>query len=189
MSGYSHAVGESARFQFDMDWLADDDLLIGHKWHRVTGGGLALPVLVRIGKTADGRPVVSGLIVGEAGPVEVTPDALRSIRIGAILAQLFEDFDPDGPPGWEADLGDQVAWGLMHQDVWQPAQPVSDGSDSTGRGPSDADLRRFAQAYQRELVRQPRRAMAAAAEALNISVATAHRWAAQCRKRGYLAPK
>ncbi|GAA4682233.1 hypothetical protein Prum_053520 [Phytohabitans rumicis] len=169
-----------------MDWLVDDDLLTLHKWHRVTGGGLPFPVLIRIGKARDERPFVSGLIVGDGEPVEVTPDTLRTIRIGAILAQLFEGFDPTRPPRWEADLADQVAWGLMYEQVWRPAPVVDAGA---GRGPTDGDLQRFAQVYQRERVRNPRRAMAATAEALNISVATAHRRATLCRERRYLPPK
>jgi len=163
--------------------LLDDDL--PGLWQRVTGGGLSTPLLVRIGQGRDGRPVVNGLIIGaEEPPPEITTDSLRSIRLGALLAQLFENFDPENPPTWEDGIPDQVEWGLIHEHVWRPA--VRSGASS--RGPSDAELDRFARTYQREFIRNRRRAMTATAEEMGISRATANRWAERCRDRGYLPP-
>ena len=52
--------------------------------------------------------------------------------------------------------------------------------------PGDDALRRFASVYESAAVRQPARAMTAAAETLGISRATANRRAARCREAGYL---
>ncbi|GGM67078.1 hypothetical protein GCM10012275_42000 [Longimycelium tulufanense] len=189
------------RFEFHTEHIPDDDLITRGPWIEASAGGLDAPILVRVGKSADGRPVITGLIIGEYEDKEITSDTLRKIRVGALLSQLFEGFDPDTPPGltspdaegFSEDLGAQIDWGLMHEHVWHPAQDADPRprqlAEARSRGPSDDDLRAFAKTYHRELMRNPRRAMTATARALNISRATANRWADACRGNGYLPPK
>jgi hypothetical protein len=139
-------------------------------WVRVEGGGLPLPIDISTGWAPDGRQVVCGLrIGGESGTEadEITPNVLRQIKLGEIIAAFFDYFEP----AWEME--DALA------ELSVPPRPAS-------RGPDDADLREFARMYRTELARQPHRAMTAAAEARNISRATANRWAATCRQLGYL---
>jgi hypothetical protein len=152
----------------------------GH-WVKISSGDLPMPVELRVNRHADGRYVVTGLLMGdEFSPAEITSQTLREIRLSKILAWLLEDFDPDNLPAWSprttvrtiadfnADLAGQVA---------------------TGRGqraPGTEVLREFARTYLTELARQPRRAMTAAAKAHSISRATANRWAATCRELGLL---
>jgi len=159
--------------------LPDSTFLPAGPWRGVTGGDLPVPVSVRIHRHADGRYVVTGLLIGEEfEPREITSQTLREIRLGRILADCFKDFDPDRPQDWDrtairmiADLNASVG-----------------GHVATGpsRRPDDQKLRDFARTYQIELARQPRRAMTAAASAHSISRATANRWAAICREMGFL---
>jgi hypothetical protein len=174
------------RFEFIMEYMLDPEVLEYPAWINVVGGGLTTPIAVRVGKDRDGRPIISGLIVGDRSPTEITSDSLRAIRVGAILKQLFEGFDPSSPPKFHADLGDQIEWHLMHEHVWKGSALVE---SATGRGPSSAELKRFADIYRQELVRDRNRAIAATANILNISPATAHRRVAACRAQGLLPPK
>jgi hypothetical protein len=152
----------------------------GH-WVKISGGDLPMPVELRVNRHADGRYVVTGLMMGDQfSPGEITSQTLREIRLSKILAWLLEDFDPDNLPAWSprttvrmiadfnADLAGQVA--------------TSRGQ----RAPGSEVLRGFARTYLTELARQPRRAMTPAAKAHNISRATANRWAGTCRELGLL---
>ena len=152
----------------------------GH-WVRVSGGDLPVPVELRINRHADGRYVVTGLMMGdEFNPAEVTSQTLREIRLGKVLAWLLEDFDPDNLPAWSPRTTIRMIADVNADQAGQVAASRSQ------RAPGDQVLRDFARTYLTELARQPRRAMTAAAKAHNISRATANRWAALCRQLGYL---
>jgi hypothetical protein len=174
------------RFSFGMEYVPDTDQFTSSAWIRVTGGNLETPIAIRVGRDRGGRPMICGLVVGDGSPVEITSDALRKIRVGGMLKQLFEGFDPANPPTMYSDLGDRIEWGLMHEHVWKGAEPVE---SDTARGPDTEELRRFAEVYQQERVRNRNRAIAATANVLNISPATAHRRVAACRAKGLLPPK
>jgi hypothetical protein len=169
-----------------MEQTPSTELAENDAWVRVTGGGLDIPVLVRVAYGRDGRPMMTGLIIGNDGPAEITADTLRHIRIGALLEQLTAGFSPHDPPLVD-DLRAQTEWGLMHEFTRRSPPPAPEQTRS--RGPSDAELRHFAEVYRTEVRRNRRRAMSATAEEVGVSRATANRWAAQCRKYGYLDRK
>ncbi|WIX99333.1 hypothetical protein QRX60_35530 [Amycolatopsis mongoliensis] len=188
------------RFEIYPDRQPSSRALDGDDWIEARAGGLEAPILARVGRSRDGRPVITGLMIGEFDDGEITADTLRAIRPRALLAQLFEDFDPGEPPspataaeGELPDLldDDLMTWGLMQEHVSSPAreQAPDQMAVTPPRGPSLDQLRRFAEVYQREWERFPHRAMTATAEAMTISRPTANRWAKQCRERGLLPPK
>lgn len=176
-----------ARYRFSNFPDSSRSMVVG-PWIHVEGGGLPVPVELRYHRAADGRYVFTGLMVGEAGVGdeqlrEITSDVLRSIKLSEIRAELFDKFDADAaftPDNWPAitrALADANAdaGGFI-------ARPQS-------RQPPDDAYRAFARTYLAELGRQPQRAMSAAAAKHGISRATANRWAAICRRLGYLPPK
>jgi hypothetical protein len=133
-------------------------------WVRVECGDLPVPIDICVGWAPDGRRVFNGLRI-EAE--EITSNTLRQIRLSEILAAYFEHFEPI----WE-----------VHRSLAEFSVPLP----PPGRGPDGDTLMAFARTYATELARQPQRAMTAAANAHNISRATANRWAALCREYGYL---
>lgn len=106
-------------------------------------------------------------------PSEITSHTLRAIRLREIMSALFWDFNPDAPP---PDIP------VMESRAMRATQGGPGRTAVTGEM-----LRAFATTYRAELVRQPQRAMTAAAQAHGISRATANRWTQECRRRGYLA--
>jgi len=154
-------------------------------WVKVSGGDLPFPVEVRMNQHADGRYVITGLLIGEAfSREEITSQDLRQIKLSKILAWLLRDYDPGNLPEWSP----RTSIRLVAEMNARQGGPVVTGPS---RAPDDATLRDFARTYLTELARQPRRAMTASARAHSISRATANRWAAICRQAGYLpaAPK
>lgn len=159
------------------------------EWVRVDGGGLNAPIYVRVVRTLDGGVAINGLVMGGAWPrPEVTANALREIRPREMLNALFADFDPNSPPDYD-EWEESITWGLLHEVYMMrlPRVPM-DSAGSRGAGTPDR-LEEFARVYLRELKVQPRRAMTSAAKEMNISRATANRWAEQARRRGLLPPK
>ena len=190
------------RFLFNMESDPDPDVLEQGRWIEVEGGGMSDPIFVRIGRSPDDRPIITGLLMGQYSDAEITADTLRDIRPRPLLTQLFEDFDHDKPPVWPSnlteitpnDVHESILWGLMYRDVWLPAEkqqgPGAKPKKAPGsRGPSTEDLRKFAKTYLRERRHNPGRAMTATAEAMRVSRATANRWAALCREQRLLPPK
>lgn len=59
-------------------------------WYEVTGGGLTAPVMLRLGRAADGRLVCTGLVLGHDVPVDGPPPEIttRSLRIS--LASIVQ---------------------------------------------------------------------------------------------------
>lgn len=156
------------------------------EWVRVEGGGLSAPIYVRVIKTNDGGVAINGLVMGAAWPrSEVTANELRQVRPRDILNQLFADFDPNSPPDYD-DWEDSITWGLMHE-VYMMRLPTVPVESSAARSAGTPDkLEEFARIYLREFKLRPKKAMTATAEAMNISRATANRWAARARDRGLL---
>lgn len=175
------------KFQFAVDATSQYtwDTLEDFEWVEVRGGELEAPILMRFGKTADGRFVLNGLILGADFPrPEITANTLRRIPIAEIVRQLWDNFTMESPPPYD-DFEESVTWGLMQsfalRQDWLP-----DRSRATNRAPADAELERFAEIYLEERARNHRRAMTSTAERLHISRATANRRAAVCRERGLL---
>lgn len=156
--------GDGYRFTRDMSGRS--------AWTGVEGGSLPVPIEILVDRAPDGRHVFTGLRIGD-GWHEVTALTLRQIKLGEILAAHFEQMEP------VLAMEALCAQGSV---PLRPARPHRGPA-----GPDDQVLRDFARTYQAELARQPHRAMTAAAAAHNVSRTTANRWAAECRRLGYLA--
>ncbi len=158
------------------------------EWTRVEGGELPAPVYLRIELSGDGKPVITGMVLGASWPRrEITANTLRSIRPREILTELFAEYDPAKPPPYE-DWEESITWGLMHE-VYMMRLPRLPIESSAARGAASSDrLEEFARTYLYQLRIKPKSAMTDTAKALNISRATANRWAAAARERGLLAP-
>jgi hypothetical protein len=159
-------------------------------WVFVSGDGMPCQeAALRIQRHADGRYVFTGIVI--AGPVpdpgEVTSQLLRQVKLGEIQASLF---GPDGPFGEFDPARPPLHGGAPSPDAarWLADLAASHGQAAAGpsRGPGEETLRDFARTYQAELARHPHRAMTTAARAHSVSRATANRWAAACRRLGYL---
>ena len=175
-------------FQFLPDSRPSEEEFDGESWTWVRGGGLEQPLYARIGWSADGRPVITGLLLGAGGGAEITSSTLRSVRVGALLEQLFAGFTLDSFPKY-GDLDDELEWALMQQTYVAGAPKLPDDSRAAARGAGNELLADFARRYSEEIVRNPRRAMTTTAEAFHISRATANRWAERCRDIGLLPPR
>lgn len=174
------------RFQF-ADLRPTPEEFEDASWTQVEAGGLEQPVHVRLGYSADGRRIITGLMVGATFPhAEITSTSLRKIRIGAILEQLFDGYDEASPPPYD-DFDAQIEWGLMHQAYDQHAAHLPESSRAGERGAEGESLIAFADRYRVEVDRNPRRAMTATAEAMHISRATANRWAKKARNLGLIS--
>lgn len=184
-----------------------NDLASG-RWVGLSGGPLDKPVHVRVGKTDDGRLVVTGLLLGLSDEQEITWEALRAIKPASLLSLLFSGFDPEHPRDAYKDLADQAdaldqagleaetetEWRselmrhLVAARLWTAtsfAQTKADAVLRSRRGMA-SNLTEFAEVYRRHYATQPRRATTATAKELNISRATAIRRIAECRAKGLL---
>lgn len=142
-----------------------------------------MPVDLRVHRNAEGRVVVTGLMIGEEFDArEITSQTLRKIKISEIMAELFKDYDPDAPPDW-------MNFGTVVAEITSANVTGGHVAKSRLRGPDEEALQAFARTYRAELARQPQRAMSAAAKVHSISRATANRWAQECRQLGYLPSK
>jgi hypothetical protein len=150
-------------------------------WVRCRGGDLPTPIELRIAPSADGRWVVTGLMLGEEfDQREITSKTLRAIKLREIVAELLEDYDPDAPPEW---MNFASTFGYV---LRANATAAGHVAKTAQRGPDEATLREFARSYRAELARRPHGAMTAAAKAFNISRATANRWTQEARRSGFL---
>lgn len=66
-------------------------------WVEVEGGGLPLPLVVRIDRTKDGRFVITGMLMGRDDHREIDWATMRSIKPASILSMIFAGFDPKLP--------------------------------------------------------------------------------------------
>lgn len=70
---------------------------VGGVWVEVSGGGLPVPLAVRIDRTADGRLIVTGMLVGRDQHREIDWATLRAIKPASIVSMIFAGFDPKSP--------------------------------------------------------------------------------------------
>lgn len=85
-------------------------------WLEVEGGGIPVPLLVRIDQASNGRFLVTGLMIGRDEHRELTWSTLREIKPASILSMLFTGWDPRLP---EKIVDDRV-------DAQQPRDPAVD---------------------------------------------------------------
>lgn len=165
------------------DDLAEDE------WTRVEGGPLPAPIYIRVVLAADGKPVITGMILGGSWPRgEISANHLRDVKPREILNALFANYDPNEPPDYN-DWEESITWGLMHE-VFMMRIPFLPVDSEAARGGATTDrLAQFADVYRRQLTLNPQRAMTATAKEMNMSRATANRWAERARGKGLLAAR
>lgn len=139
----------------------------GGEWHEVTGGDLAHPVLIRVRETDEGRLACTGLMIGASEAEEVTATSAR-VPLGAILESIGTTIVDS-----HEDFGDLFRRAARLDTAPLP-RPVRRTPGS--HGPTDDELRSFRAAHDRALITNPRQAVKQAADAMSISVSTAHRW-------------
>jgi hypothetical protein len=164
------AAMSRTRWTYDFTYAAGRERfpeLDGGEWHEVTGGELPHPVLIRIRETDSGELICTGLAIGATGDREVTAADLRlPVRkiVDEMAAWMLES---------KEDFGNLFAFVTLGNTrrVRKPP-PRKPGNQP----PNDATLVKFRNAYQLAFATDRRRAMKRATEAMNISVATGHRW-------------
>jgi hypothetical protein len=141
-------------------------------WVRVESSAVAQPFWVRLAKRG-GRLRVLGLVVDNGE--EVTADLLRSIRLGQLVEEFFDN----------QDEVDQLALGGFVDQL--PELPTGEPRARRGNPPSDDDLRTFVAAFRLELGRHPRRAMHEVTKKgghVPMARSTGYRWLTLARERG-----
>lgn len=157
-------------------------------WHSATGGGLPGRVWFRLGVDHIGRYVCTDVHVeGD----DLTTSAMRSIPLSRIIEQLLKKpiTSEERGGGLDEATGLRLFYSPEHEHLADDQarriylnnarkRPVkARPKNRRGKaGPSDDELARFASAHLWALQKEPRRHVAAAAERMNISPATAHRW-------------
>lgn len=201
---FSELVGPPLRFATALP-LPEIHGLDG-TWLHVKGAWLPAPIVIRVDRAADGRYMITGLLLGWRQQREITWQTLRNLKLAAVLEEIFAGFDPSNPMKALGDLPsgrlselsapalaaahlyDRLEPNLYVRQV-QPADGDQPAETRGRRGPSADDLEAFANVYRRLYATQPRRAMTAAAAETSVSRATAIRYAARCREVGLLPPK
>lgn len=175
--------------------LSDDDA--PGDWYAVRGTTdrtrAAGDLLVRVGKSTDGRLILSGLRLG--GDREITANTLRAIQPAKIVQTIAWRETGGKPPRGVGDVDPLTGLArfegvAMEFEAIATAAPVTGGESKRGRrGPSRDDLEQFAHVYlgfyragKADPVKQTTRA-------LNISRATAHRRITQARDLGLIPPR
>ena len=168
-------------YQLQVQAALPDDFPVG-EWVKVTGRDLDHPVYVRIAPRPSGAGLlVSGVAFGADGPVEISPRALRALKLPEVLRQVIYEHRLTETASMSDNVARAMRWMSLHD-----AEPVPSEPRRRGVAPSDQDLRRFAEHFKANLVAEPRKAMTQTARDLRISRSTANRWAALCRQRDYL---
>ena len=185
--------GGMAKYTFGLE-VVPPDLTAGVKgsWFRVSGAYLPGTVYVRLGLGANSKYVCTGLLV-DSPEGDISTTSLRGIPIHSVLTDLIAKYGTDGDPVWKAmeetELPPPGPSGFGRAVFFSPTPKVSaDRPKRGGRGPDKDELQEFATAYKRAL-NSPlyrSRPMAATAEAIGISVGSAHRWRALCEQKGLL---
>lgn len=174
----------------------DDDAGDGD-WYSVRGISErtrpAGDVLVRVGKSASGRLILTGLLM--TGDREITANTLRAIQPAKIVQTIAWREEGGEPPRAIGDVDPLTGLArfegvaMEFEAIAANAPSVADESRRGRRGPTRSDLEHFAQVYlgfyragKADPVKQTTRA-------LNISRATAHRRIDQARALGLIPPR
>jgi hypothetical protein len=156
-------------------------------WTKVTGGGLDMPLYVRLGHI-DGRLACTGLVIGDTDPRhpprEVTTRSLR-VPLAAIVAEIarFRDHDNDDEITHELTRGvrEFIRSELHDTPTGRPrARPGAQGHP-------DEFYEEVASRYREAVKHHPRSpTKALAAEYPNYEASTVRYWLRVCRQRGLL---
>jgi hypothetical protein len=144
-----------------------------------------LPTLVRFGVAADGRFVVTGIVIGADGPVEITARALRELRLGEFAAlmgsAIREGTKPDGDPGEAFTRLVLRQAGRWVKDE-KPVPHLRPGP----RGWPKLHYQRVARLYRQALIAAPKAPVRYLAKNWPTSDASARRWLKTARDMGLL---
>jgi hypothetical protein len=155
------------------------ELATSSYWHRVDGGALPWPVLVRLG-ISDGRLVVTGILIGsQDDPPEVTSRQLRRVSIPDVTENIARS-------AWAGDPHLGAFWRTLIEGTAAPHRLSRRRPGPRGYGRDH--YRHVAKRYRQALLRKPRSAMATLAVELRASPSTARRWVATARALGLLGP-
>lgn len=181
---------EYARWDVRDDLQVPAGLVEGADWHRIEDTTGEVPAFyVRVGAAADGRMIVTGLLLAEPAEdaLEVTANMLRAVSLAEVVRTIQwresgalppRSLGPIGPTGLGRFEGHDAS-------VRAAAQPVAAPSRRGQRAPDHEDLEHFAAVYQRHAT-YSRSAMTLTARELHMHRATAHRWRERCRAAGLL---
>ena len=174
----------------------DDSALTGD-WYAVRGISerteAAGDLLVRVGHSADGRVILTGIAM--SGADEISANTLRAIQPAKIVRTIAWREEGGEPPRAVGDV-DPITGLARFEGVAMEFEAIAANAPITGdeskrgrRGPSRDDLEQFARVYlgfyragKSDPVKQTTRA-------LNISRATAHRRITQARELGLIPPR
>ncbi|WP_448712739.1 hypothetical protein [Microbacterium profundi] len=166
-------------------------LVDGPDWHRIEDTAGEVPTFyVRVGTAADGRMIVTGLLLAEPTEhaLEVTANVLRAVSLAEVIRTIQWRESGSLPPRSVGAIG-PTGLGRFegHEaNVRMAAQPVDAAPSRRGaHAPTQEDLERFADVYRRHAT-YSRSAMTLTARELNMHRATAHRWRERCRAAGLL---
>ena len=182
-----------AKYKFKLE-IVPPDISAGAagSWFRVSGPCRAGSGYVRRGRTSNKQYVCTGLILDNAEG-KVTTSSLRDIPITQIVSELVQEYAEYAHidivlgamikrVGEAEDRGEHVeTMAIPGTPTTQTERPKRGGT-----GPGKTGLNEFAIAYRQALNADSRRPIAATAEMLGVSVATAHRWRKLCQEAGKL---
>ena len=154
------------------NWAAEFEQLNEFAWRRVQVVGLP-PMYVCYGKTVDGRPVVTGLLLSPETNQEIRAKTLRQVPLSFLLEAMST-----------AHSFDAVIGGPTPQDSSEPYSPprVKPGRKGWPR----EHFERVADAYRHAQRTHPGAPIKALKRQLNASEPTVHRWLQRCRDMGLL---
>lgn len=182
----------SGKFEIEIrlpeHWRPVFDRLAEDQWLRVGGGGLKEAVLVRLGKSGDGRLVCTGLIFGADSAHEIPARRLREIRLGELVSDLARS--PQRPirgsksirAFYRALLED-----VVHDRAIAATMRPASRKRRPGRRPyTREELIDFAKAFRRARRLSPRSPIQFLANERRESAATIHRKKNRARSLGLL---
>lgn len=147
-------------------------------------------LLARIGQAADGRVILTGLLM--TGDIEITANTLRAIQPAKIIQTIAWRDEGGDPPRAVGDVDPLTGLArfegvaMEFEAIAANAPSVGDESKRGRRGPSRADLEEFARVYLGFYRASRADPVKRTTRALNISRATAHRRIEQARALGLI---
>lgn len=187
----------TSEWDIDPRPTSPDDTTLHGDWYAVRGISErtrpAGDLLVRVGRSTDGRLILTGLLMASEG--EITANTLRAIQPAKIVQTIAwrehggEPPRAVGPAIGPTGLHRFEGVAMEFEAITANAPAVDDEAKRGRRGPSRSDLEHFAHVYlgfyragKSDPVKQTTRA-------LNISRATAHRRIDQARALGIIPPR
>lgn len=175
-----------SRWNVDAGARLTPEALATPDWHVVDDEtGDAGRFYVRIGKGADGKLIVTGIVIGD-GLDEITSNTLRAVQLGEVIKTIQWRESGSLPPRNVGDVDALTGLARFEGMTEAVEDAAAQGEQESRRGrraPTRGQLEEFATAYRRHST-YTNAAMTRAAADLHISRATANRWAERCRDLG-----